>query len=138
MTLSDDQDSHANTETTHAGEVTKSAPGKWQVYALLHVIIALYSIAGICMKKASGVPIASLAFFAWYAGVLFLLFVYAIVWQQVLKRLTLTTAFANRGVTLVWGMLWGALLFAESISIWMILGAAIVFVGIILVVSSDE
>jgi len=136
MTMSgDQQESVAETQPV-AGKATKSS--KWQVYALLHVIIAVYSLAGVCMKKASGTQIASLPFFAWYAGALFLLFVYAIVWQQVLKRLTLTTAFANRGITLVWGMLWGALLFAETISIWMILGAVIVFVGILLVVSADE
>jgi drug/metabolite transporter (DMT)-like permease len=108
------------------------------MYLALHVVIALYSLAGVCSKMAAGEQFASFSFFAWYAGVLVILFIYAVVWQQVLRRLTLTTAFANKGVTLVWGMLWGALIFAEHISIWMIMGAAVVFAGIILVVSSDE
>ena len=119
---------------------TKEAlkPPKWQTLVMLHVIIFLYSLAGICSKMAAGEQFGSLFFFIWYAGVLAILFIYAIVWQQVLRRLTLTTAFANKGVTVMWGMLWGALVFAEHISIWMMIGAVVVFVGIILVVSSDE
>ena len=117
---------------------TPAQKPRWHVYLLLHIIIFLYTLAGICSKMAAGEQFASLLFFAWYGGVLLILFVYAIVWQQVLKRLPLTTAFANKGVTVVWGILWGALIFAENISIWMILGAAIVFVGIILVVTADE
>jgi len=105
---------------------------------MLHGIIVMYTLAAICSKMAAGYAFGSLPFFAWYAGVLLILFLYAIVWQQVLKRLTLTTAFANKGVTVIWGMLWGALIFAEHISIWMIIGAALVLVGIILVVSADE
>lgn len=123
-------------ETAQATQAAK--PPKWQTYVLLHVIIALYSLAGVCSKMAAGESFLSFAFFAWYAGVLIILFVYAIAWQQVLKRLTLTSAFANKGATLIWGMLWGALIFAEHISLWMIIGAAVAFVGIILVVSSDE
>jgi len=129
-------ENQAATDVANAGSTNK-AP-KWHTYILLHVIIVLYSVAGICSKMAAGEQFASFPFFAWYAGVLFILFIYAIVWQQVLKRLPLTTAFANKGITLVWGMLWGALVFAEHISIWMIVGAVIVFTGIVLVVSDDE
>lgn len=116
----------------------KARSPKWQTYILLHVIVLLYSLAGVCSKFASGEQFASPLFFAWYAGVLIILFVYALVWQQVLKRLSLTTAFANKGITLIWGMLWGALLFSEHISMWMLIGAAVVFLGIILVVTADE
>lgn len=31
--------------------------------------------------------------------------VYAIVWQQIIKRLPLTAAHANKAVTIVWGFL---------------------------------
>ena len=66
------------------------------------------------------------------------MFVYALLWQQILKRMDLTTAYANKPVGLVWGMIWGVLLFKETISLKMILGAAVIFVGIFLVVTSDE
>ncbi|MCL2529581.1 MAG: transporter [Coriobacteriia bacterium] len=117
------------------------APAKkprWITYVLLHAIILLYTVAAICSKMAALEQFASIQFFAWYAAVLVILFLYAIVWQQILKRLPLTTAFANKGVTVIWGLLWGALLFAENISIGMIVGAVVVLVGIILVVTSDD
>jgi drug/metabolite transporter (DMT)-like permease len=66
------------------------------------------------------------------------LFVYAVVWQQLLKHLNLTTAFCNKAVNIIWGLLWGFIIFKESISWNMILGAVIVIVGVITVVKSDE
>ena len=63
--------------------------------------------------------------------------VYAIAWQQFLKRLPLTTAYANRSMTMLWGMVWGALLFHETISWNMILGVAVIAVGIYFVVTGD-
>ncbi|MDR0350336.1 MAG: transporter [Coriobacteriales bacterium] len=103
----------------------------------LHAIILLYSLSAVCSKMAAGCEPFSLPFIAWYAGMLLLLGVSALVWQQVIKSLPLTTAFANKGVTVAWGLLWGALLFGESIDLKMLIGAAIVFVGIIVVVYAD-
>ena len=67
-----------------------------------------------------------------------MLFIYAVFWQQILKKIPLTTAFANKSVVIIWGMIWGRILFEERISWYMAVGAVIVFVGIILVVSADE
>lgn len=119
-------------------EAARKKPPKWKTYIFLHVIFLVYSLAAVCSKMAAYQEFGSLLFFAWYGGVLVLLFVYAIVWQQVLKYLDLTTAYANKGVTLFWGILWGVLLFAEHINIWTIIGVAIVFVGILLVVTADD
>ena len=80
----------------------------------------------------------SIRFFFFYGLVLLNLFVYAIVWQQILKKLPLVTAFANKAVTVIWGMLWGMLIFKEKITGWNVLGAAIIMVGIFLVVNADE
>lgn len=80
----------------------------------------------------------SIRFFFFYGLVLINLFVYAIVWQQILKKLPLVTAFANKAVTVIWGMLWGMLIFKEKITGWNVLGAAIIMIGIFLVVNADE
>ena len=50
----------------------------------------------------------------------------------------LTVAYANKPVSLIWGMVWGTLIFKEGITWKMILGAVIIFAGICLVVSEDE
>lgn len=108
------------------------------IIVLLHASLFLSSLSGVCSKKAGMSEFFSAEFFGWYALVLVIMFVYAVVWQQVLKRMPLTVAYANRPVGLVWGMIWGALIFSERITWNMILGAGIIFIGIILVVTSDE
>ena len=67
------------------------------------------------------------------------MFVYAIGWQQVIKRLPLTMAYANRAVTIVWGIIWGLLFFNEKLNVGKIIGAVIVIAGVLLYVTeSDE
>jgi len=119
-------------------ETQKTKSSKLFTYVLLHALIVLYSLSAVCSKCAAQYEFLSIGFFLWYAGVICLLGIYALGWQQVLKRLPLTTAYVNKGITIVWGFLWGALIFSETISLKMYIGAAIVFVGIILVVISNE
>ncbi len=117
--------------------VTKKKTPLW-VLILLHGGLLISSLSGVCSKKAALSDAFSLQFFFWYGLVLVSMFVYAVLWQQVLKRMDLTSAYANKPVGLIWGMIWGVLLFKEVISWRMILGAAIIFVGILLVVTDHE
>ena len=61
-----------------------------------------------------------------------LLGVYAVGWQQIIKRLSLTYAYANKAVTVLWGIVWGMLLFREQVSALKLLGAAVVLAGVVL------
>ena len=79
----------------------------------------------------------SVRFCLYYGTVILLLGVYAIGWQQVIKRIPLTTAFANKAVTVVWGLVWGALFFREAVTPGKLLGAALVIVGVILFEQAD-
>lgn len=63
---------------------------------------------------------------------------YAIGWQQILKRMPLTVAFANKAITVVWGMLWGFLLFGEEITWQMVVGAIVVITGVVIYSYSDN
>ena len=76
-------------------------------------------------------------FIFWYGLVILNLGIYAIVWQQIIKHLPLTTAYANKAITIVWGIHWGFIFFHEQIKWNMILGAVIVIAGVIVVVKSD-
>lgn len=110
----------------------------WKLLLLLHVSLLFSSLSGVCSKMAANQKLFSPAFFFYYGLVLFIMFGYAIAWQQILKRMPLTVAYANKPVSLIWGMFWGWLIFDEKINWKMLLGAAIIFVGIYLVVSEDE
>lgn len=103
----------------------------------LHLLLMMYSFSGIFSKLASGVPFFSLEFFGLYAIVIVILGAYAIGWQQILKRLPLTTAFSNKAVTIVWGIIWGCVFFAESITLGKVIGAVLIIVGVVLFSRAD-
>lgn len=107
-------------------------------YIYLHALLLLYSLSGVLSKLASRQVFMSLPFMLFYCGMLALLLIYAVFWQQILKMLPLSVAFANKAVTLFWGILWGMLLFNERLTWGMVLGVALVFAGILLVVLDNE
>lgn len=103
----------------------------------LHLLLMVYSASGILSKNAASVPFLSVEFCLLYAGVLALLGLYAIGWQQILKRMALTTAFSNKAVTIVWGIIWGTLFFMEPITLPKIGGAILIILGVILFSYAD-
>ena len=111
---------------------------KSRYYVYLHLELLLFSLGGVCSKMASGKEFLSFEFILWYGLLILNLGIYAIVWQQIIKHLPLTTAYASKAITIVWGILWGLLFFEEHIKWNMIVGAIIVIVGVIIVVKSDE
>ena len=104
----------------------------------LNVLLMFFSLGGIFSKLASKQPFLSLKFILCYGALLFIMFVYAIGWQQVIKRLPLTMAYANRAVTIVWGIIWGLLFFNEKLNVGKIIGAVIVIAGVLLYVKESE
>lgn len=110
---------------------------KLKTLFLLHILLMVYSVSGIFSKLASQYDFFSWQFVACYAAILFLLGLYAIGWQQIIKRLPLTTAFANRAVAVVWGIIWGVVFFGESITFSKIAGAALVICGVVLFARAD-
>jgi drug/metabolite transporter (DMT)-like permease len=111
---------------------------KIKTFLLLHLNLLIYSLSSVCSKIASGNSFFSLKFIVFYVTAIAGLLVYAILWQQVLKELSLITAYSNKAFVMVWGMIWGILLFKEKISWNMIAGAIIIAAGVYMVVSADE
>lgn len=98
---------------------------------LLHLLLAVYSLSGLCSKLAAGEEFLSLGFCMYYGAVLLLLAIYALCWQQIIKRMPLSAAYANRAVTVLWGIVWGILFFGEQITIGKVFGAVLVIVGVV-------
>lgn len=111
---------------------------KIKYFAVLHIELFILSLSGICSKMAAQNQFLSFWWIFWYALVLLNLGVYAIVWQQIIKHLPLTTAYANKAIGIVWGILWGILIFHEQLKWNMIVGAIVVIIGVIVVVKYDE
>lgn len=116
---------------------TGADDGKARAFVALHAMLVLYSFSGICAKLAGGFDFLSLGFVGCYAGMIAVLGAYAIGWQQVIKRLPLTLAYANRAVTVVWGLVWGILLFGEQLNPLKVGGCLVVLAGVALYAYAD-
>ena len=108
---------------------------------ILQVVFILFSTFHIAAKIASESftaydtvleGILTFRFAFWVSIVVFILGVYAIIWQQIIKRFDLSIAYANKGTTMFWGLVWGAILFNEEITPAKIIGVIIVFIGIVI------
>lgn len=109
-----------------------------RVFLALHLLLVFYSLSSVLSKLAAGQAFLSFKFCLCYGGMFLILVIYALGWQQILKRLPLTVAFANKAVTLVWSMVFGALLFHEQIRLNQLIGCALAVAGVVLFVQPDE
>ena len=109
-----------------------------RIFLCLHLLLLVYSFGGIFSKLAASQPFLSLKYILYYGIVLFVLMIYAVVWQQIIKKLPLIVAYASKAVTVIWGVVWGMLFFQENITLQNILGAIIIVTGIVIVDSEEE
>jgi len=111
---------------------------KIKILLALHLILMIYSMSGICSKLAATEPFLSIKFCVLYGITILILGFYAIVWQQIIKRISLTTAFANKAVAVAWGLIWSALIFHEPITLGKLAGVILVVLGVILFSKADK
>ena len=111
----------------------KKTKQSWKALIMLQFAVLIYTFAGIFGKLASGYPVLSLPFIGLYAAEVVVLGIYAILWQQVIRHIDLSVAYANKGISLLWSLLWALLLFHETITIGNVLGILVVMAGIFLV-----
>ena len=104
---------------------------------ILHIILGLYSLTGVTSKYAAGREFMSIGFLVFYGLTLLGLFIYAFAWQQVIKHMPLITAYANKGVTVIWGIIWGYFIFGEEVTVRKLIGAVIIIAGVSLIVTGD-
>lgn len=111
---------------------------KYGTLMFLHILLMIYSLSGVFSKLASKEIFLSFKFIMYYGLIVFILFLYAMCWQQVIKKMPLTSAFANKAVTVVWGLIWGLIIFNETITIGKVIGGLLVLVGVIIFAYSDK
>lgn len=99
-------------------------------FILLQFALFIVSFGAVCSKMAGRQEFLSIPFFAFYGALILILFVYAILWQQILKRISLVVAYAYRGIGIIYAILWGVLFFKEEITWKMIAGAVLVLIGV--------
>ena len=105
---------------------------------LLQTVFFIYSINSIVAKLASEQESFSFMFIVYYGLELVILGIYALLWQQIIKKFELSVAYANKAVTLIWGMIWGSLLFKEQITLTKAAGILLVIAGIVILNGKKE
>lgn len=104
---------------------------------LIQMLVIIFTLSQVLLKITSGVTLLSVEFFLLYGAVFVLLFIYAIFWQQTIKRVDLTVAYINKAIALLWALLWSVLIFKEEITLGKVLGVLVVLAGLI-VINGDK
>ena len=99
-------------------------------------LAALFAHDGALQARRRG-GLSEPALLPLFRGEFVLLGIYALGWQQILKRLPLTLAYTNKAVTLVWSIVFGVLLFHETVSLKQLIGCALAVAGVVLFVRAD-
>jgi len=106
-------------------------------YLLLYGSFLIYSTAMALEKKTAQYPLFSDSFFMLFSIQILFLCIYAVLWQQVLKRNTLSFAYLNKGSVFIFTMIWAVLRFHEHITIPNIIGSVIIVFGIGIIVKDE-
>lgn len=107
-------------------------------YISLITINILYACVSIFTKYASQQEFMSWNYILGLVGAIGVMGLYAVLWQQVLKRIELSMAYMFRGTSLIFVMLLANVIFGEQITLNNIVGAIIIIGGIVLSANSAE
>ena len=104
----------------------------------LQAVIIIYTVSSVMAKFASannGEPVKFILFF----GLEFVfLGIYALLWQQMIKKFELSVAYANRSMALLWSMIWAVIFFHDKITVKNIIGVVLVMIGTIIINTEEN
>ena len=104
---------------------------------ILQAVVVIYTLSSVVAKFATGQELFSFSFFLFYGLEIVILGVYAILWQQMIKRFDLSVAYANRAMALLWSAVWAIVLFRDTLALKQVIGIAFVVLGTV-IVNSDQ
>lgn len=106
-------------------------------FIVLQLMNILFSLSSVLIKVASSGwardGLWRLSVIVPLSVAVIILGVYALLWQMILSRIDLTTAYMCKGMTVFWGLLWALVLFNETITAYNAIGTIIIFIGTVLV-----
>lgn len=105
---------------------------KFKTIIYLLLVNFFYASVSIATKFTSQQEFLSLKFCSGVVAIIVILGIYAIIWQQVLKRIELTTAYMFKGTSLIFVLMFSSLIFGEGITLNNIIGSAFIIIGIAL------
>ena len=118
--------------------ITKNKKVLVKDYVFLHLSIALYSITSVLAKAAANYTFLSVPYILIFGGMIFVLGIYALLWQQAIRPFKPSVAYSNKSVTTIWILIASALIYREGISIRNLIGTILIILGVVMVSSKDE
>ena len=105
-------------------------------FAILQLVVLIYTSSTVISKIAaqSAESGKEWTFLLLYGAEIGVLGIYALCWQQVIKRVELSVTYANRGMSL----LWAVLLFGEQITVKKLIGVGLVLAGTLIINGGKE
>lgn len=105
---------------------------------ILQAVVVVYTLSSVVAKFATGKELFSLSFFLFYGLEIVILGIYAILWQQMIKRFDLSVAYANRAMAIVWSAVWAIVLFHDVLALKQVIGIGFVVLGTVIVNSEQK
>lgn len=105
---------------------------------LLNFAFLIYSLSSVASKCAARENILSVKWIFLYGTMVCILMIYAVVWQIVLKKMDLITAYSNKAIVVIWGSVWGVILFQENISLIKMVGVLLIIIGIVVISKGEK
>lgn len=106
---------------------------KFKNIILLQAVVVIYTSTSIIGKLAADTEVMSFKFIMFYGLDVFFLGIYAICWQQMIKRFDLSVAYANRAMALLWTGLWAVVIFKDTLTVKQIIGIVVVVIGTVII-----
>lgn len=102
------------------------------LYAALLGAFLVYSFSSVFTKWASMAGFLSPAYILRLSGAVAVLGIYAVLWQQIIKRMRVSDAYMFKGSSIIFVLLLSHLLFGEAITLGNAIGAIVIIAGIVL------
>ena len=108
------------------------------LYVFALVAILIESFASVFQKLASREVLLSVPFIVLYGCAVAVMMIYAIMWQFILEKLSLTTAYMRKGISYILVLIWAKIIFYETITIYQIIGMIIIIIGMVISVYGED
>ena len=101
------------------------------VKSLFYLLFAylLYSCVSLLTRSAAEYAFLSPGYLAYVAAAVAVLAIYAVLWQQIIKRMPISDAYMFKGSTIIFVMILAHLIFGEAITLTNIIGAVLIIGG---------
>lgn len=107
----------------------------------LQSAVVVYSLSTVAANLASKHEFLSFKYILFFGLEFVILAVYALIWQQMIKKFQLSIAYANKALTLMWSMVWNFIIFHNGITPFKVVGVVLVVIGVMVMnsgISEEE